>query len=192
MRTLIRVLFVFISFTLLSCCLDFSNNFKEINPSSLKYTSKKLVIKLHCGNLYELFVDEGAFGAHEDYILEAANGKVFYLSNAYLQNTYQRFIFNPVDSTIVYFDEDEDIWPNLEAECFWIKIYDEGHMKPIDTLRVDSLKYVEKIFRLNNRNELEPYADLEGNEFEWPENGIYYVGYPGVFYHKKLKLCDLK
>ena len=176
-------------------CLDVSNNFKEINPQNLKYSSKELIIKLNCGSLYELYQDEGAFGGHEDYIFESNSGKVFYLSNAYLHNTNQKFVFNPVDSTIVYFDKDvKQFTPtrNLDSESYW---YKKGKriLIPIDTMKLNTSENVEKVYKLNDSNQLEPYMDLEGNEFSWSiDEGIYFVGYPGVFYNKKLKLCSLE
>ncbi|MBK8554148.1 MAG: hypothetical protein IPL53_25120 [Ignavibacteria bacterium] len=172
------------SMVISSCCLDISNNFKEINPKNLKFNTKELVIKLNCGSLFELYVDEGAFGGHENYIFESITGKVFYLSNAYLHNTDQQFVFNPVDSSIVYFDKDDNqIWPTkprTESLLVFKKI--KGHIVPIDSININTSGYVEKIFRLNDDKQLEPYLDLS-NEFSWSfDDGIYLpVGYPGVF-----------
>ena len=54
---------------------------------------------MDCGNLYELYINEGAFGAHEDYLFETLDQKSFYLSNAYLYKTYaiiiSTFMKNP-------------------------------------------------------------------------------------------------
>lgn len=197
-----KFILLFIAAIDISCCLDISNNFKEINPTSLKYNSKQLYVSLNCGSLYEFYVDEGAFGAHNDYIFESKFDKVFFLSNSYLHNTGQRFVFNPVDSSIVYFDNSDQIYPsgNLEARQYWFK-KNTGNLTPLDSMEIVELKdvmlidpfqYVDKLYKLDEKNQLTPFLDLEDNEFSWSfENGIYYVGYPGVFYDKKLKLCSL-
>ncbi len=194
-RKIFKITFLFFSLIVISCNLDVSNNFKEINPKNLKYTSKKLVEKINCGSLFELYIDEGAFGGHEDYVFEHINGKVYYLSDAFLHNTSQGSVFNPVDSSIVYFDKDaKQIWPPRILECrfFWIKKSD-GNIITIDSMKVNTSEYVEKMYKLNEKNQLEPYLDLKGNEFSWSfEDGIYFVGYPGVFYKKKLNLCSLE
>ena len=178
----------------LSCCFDITNNFKEIDPKNLKYTSKTFIIKINCGSLYELYVDEGAFGGHEDYLFESINGKAYFLSSAYLHNTNQLSIFSPVDSSIVYFDGSKQIWPtgDLKTRNYWFK-KSAGHITPIDSMLVDTFMYVEKLYKLNDKNQLSPYLDLYDNKFSWSfDDGIYFMGYPGVFYHEKLYLCELK
>jgi hypothetical protein len=187
---IILIIFLFSA----NSCLDYSNNFKEIKPTSLKYDSKELIVIINCGSLFELYVDEGAFGSHKDYIFESINGKTFYLSYAYLHNTGQKFVFNPVDSTIVYFKSDNQIFPtgNLRAKSYWFK-KTTGMIGSVDSIVINTTEYVEKIYKLNENNQLEHYMDLEGNEFSWSfDNGIYFVGYPGVFYDKKLRLCSLE
>ncbi len=190
-----RIIIIFFFLFANSGCLDFSNNFKEVKSSSLRYDSKELIVKLNCGSLFELYVDEGAFGGHEDYIFESNIGKTFYLSDAYLRNTGQRFVFNPVDSTIVYFDsDDKQVWPsgNLRFRFYWFR-KDKGHIVPVDSIEMNTSEYVEKVYKLNESNQLVPYMDLEGNEFSWSfDDGVYFVGYPGVFYDRKLKLCSLE
>jgi len=114
---------ILIFFQSCSLFLDYENCFKVVDANTLDFTKKTKLQKLEKGTLYKLYVDEGVFGSHNDYIFQT-DEKTFYLSYSYLFNTDQSVGFFS-DSLVVFYKR-HDIIPHddLIDMDMWFKIND--------------------------------------------------------------------